>query len=39
MESKGFRMEINLKVSGKTTKLMAKENIGMQMGITMRGIG
>ena len=39
MESKGFRMEISLKVSGKTTKLMAKENIGMLMGITMRGIG
>jgi hypothetical protein len=39
MESKGFRMEISLKVSGKTTKLMEKENIGMLMGITMRGIG
>lgn len=39
MELKGFRMAINLKVSGPTTKQTAKENIGMLMVITMKVIG
>jgi hypothetical protein len=39
MELKGFKMAINLKVSGQTTKQMAKENIGMLMVIIMKDIG
>jgi hypothetical protein len=39
MELKDFRMAINLKVNGTTTKQTAKENIGTLMVIIMKVIG
>lgn len=39
MESKGFKMEINLKGNGLMIKQMEKENIGTLMVTTMKVIG